>query len=216
MTEPIKHGIPSSAAAGGPREDRLSPEEAAMIAGAVEPVQPEPEQAARIKARILAGVRAEPRPLQDSGAAPGAPDRRQNPGSPPDHSGFLTVRVQDRHWEQVAPGVEMCVLMQDESRRSILLRMQPESFLLPHHHEMAEESVILEGDAWVGDDVYLTAGDYHFSPAGATHPILQSPKGCVVFVRGERAFHPRITTGLVKRVVRDLRDRIRAQREPRE
>ena len=101
-------------------------------------------------------------------------------------------------------GSQAGTLVEDAERRSILIRIRPGSVLPSHHHEMAEESLLLEGDAWIGNDLYLTAGDYHYSPAGASHPVLRSPAGCIVFIRGEREFHPRITGGLVWRLLQSL------------
>lgn len=176
-----------------PRDDVLSPDDAALIASALEPVAPAPGRAEALKAGILARVRQEGR--QGAGPSAVVPAAEAQ-------AGFFTVHARDRQWQKVAPGVEMCTLHEDEDRRSILVRVEPGGYLLPHHHEMSEESLLLEGDAWIDKDTYLTPGDYHFSPAGRMHPLLESPQGCVVFVRCERKFRPRITTGLISRLLR--------------
>lgn len=176
-------------------EDVLSEEEAAILAAALRPEMPDPDRAARLKARVMAGIRQE------------AVVKAAPPEVTP-MTVFRTIAVDGRQWRQVSPGVEMCTLREDEEARSILLRMQPDSILLPHRHGMSEESLILEGDAWIGDEIYLQAGDYHFSPAGAKHPLLRSPRGCIVFVRCDREFRPRVTTGLVKRVIGGLVKRL--------
>lgn len=173
-------------------DDHLPDTDAALLAQSLAPQLPEGERAAHMKARILKGIRATPHAQAPSAIAARA------------SGALLTVRVQDRQWQQVARGVEMCTLHEDDHSRSILLRMQPDSFLLPHRHAMSEESILLEGDALIGEDLRLAAGDFHFSPAGALHPLLRSPGGCIVYVRGEKAFHPRLTTGLFKHLLRGL------------
>ena len=164
----------------------LPDEDMARLAESIAPQLPDAVTAARMKARILQNARTIT--LVTS----------QPTGSP----ALFTLRLDEREWQPIARGVEMCTLREDEFCRTILLRMQPDSFLLPHQHEMSEESFILEGDALIGDDLHLNAGDYHYSPAGALHPLLQSPKGCVVMVRGEKGFSPRPTLGLFKRLLR--------------
>ncbi|MFO1318620.1 MAG: cupin domain-containing protein [Burkholderiales bacterium] len=185
-------------------DDSLMLDDAAMLAESLKPQSPAPDRAQALKARILAGVRAEA--AGRAGESPPAADERDAIVLPParDAGPFLTIHAKDRAWVRVGPGVEMCTLLEEADRRSILLRMQPGSFLPPHRHEMAEESLLLEGDARIGSSTYLTAGDYHHSPAGAVHPVLESPHGCVVFVRCERGFHPRVTVGLLKRLLQGV------------
>lgn len=182
------------------RDDRLGDADIALLAEALSPCEPRPGRAEALKARVMAAVHAKPESENARAAAPVVPPSID--GTVLDQ--FVTVRAQDRPWHRVAPGVEMCTLVEDAERRSILIRMRPGSVLPSHHHEMAEESLLLEGDAWIGNDLYLTAGDYHYSPAGASHPVLRSPAGCIVFIRGEREFHPRITGGLVWRLLQSL------------
>lgn len=180
-------------------DDALSAEEAAVLAQALRPEWPDDASASRMRARILSGIRA----------AEGAPaaDRAEGSGTPP-VTAFVTIPTEARQWHAVAPGVEMCTLREDAEARSILLRMQPDSILVPHQHAMSEESLILEGDAWIGDDVYLQAGDWHYSPAGRMHPMLRSPGGCIVFVRCDRDLRVRVTPGLVARVLKGMVKRL--------
>lgn len=187
---------------GRPDDESLPAEDAVMIAESLKAQSPSPERAAALKARILAGVRAEAAASAQTPSVAPVPE----PAAPAAVAirGFLTIHAKDRVWERVAPGVEMCTLIEEADRRSILIRMQPGSFLLPHQHEMSEESLILEGDARIGADTYLTAGDYHYSPAGALHPVLESPQGCIAYIRCERTFRPRVTVGLLKRLVRGV------------
>lgn len=176
------------------RDEHLPAADAALLAQALAPQRPSDESAARMKAKILRGIAAAGTTAEPVPASSAVPAQ-------------LTVHTRDREWTQISRGVEMCTLHEDEHSRSFLLRMQADSFLLPHRHAMSEESILLEGDAIIGDDLHLAAGDYHFSPAGALHPLLQSPNGCIVFVRGEKGFRPRVTTGLIARWVRGLTGR---------
>lgn len=182
-------------------DDVLSAEEAAVLAAALRPEMPDAATALRVKSRILAGVR------EAAATVPDGPAESAQVLAPPS-AGFVTIPMDARQWRTVAPGVEMCTLREDAEARSILLRMQPDSILVPHQHAMSEESVILEGDAWIGEDVYLKAGDYHYSPAGRMHPMLRSPGGCIVFVRCDRDLRVRVTPGLVARVLKGMVKRL--------
>lgn len=203
------------------RDDHLPETDAALLAQALTPHNPAADRAAQMKAKILRGIAADRSAAtasvhaaaQDNAghAAPVAaahvPTAAAAHASITSSLAALTVRVHEREWRQVARGVEMCTLHEDEHSRSMLLRMQPQSFLMPHRHTMSEESILLEGDAVIGENLNLQAGDFHFSPAGALHPLLQSPSGCIVYVRGEKGFRPRVTVGLFKRILRGFSGR---------
>lgn len=139
---------------------------------------PDAARAARIEARLLAAIAADE-------AAVSQP---------------FSVRTADRQWTDrgMALGLEICVLYENERGRAVLVRMQPGSALPPHDHGMDEESLILEGDACIGDDLHLGVGDYHYAPAGSRHPIIRSPGGCVVYVRGDRAMRATMTPGFIR------------------
>jgi anti-sigma factor ChrR (cupin superfamily) len=82
------------------------------------------------------------------------------------------------------------------------MRMHPGSVLPAHSHSRDEESLLLEGEAWVDGDTCLRAGDYQHVAAGLMHADMRSPGGCLVFVRSELSFNPRITPGLVARFIK--------------
>ena len=168
-------------------EDDLANEDVVRLAEALAPVTPPPARAAALKSRILASVR-------DARAA--------DPARATATQGFKFVPTGARAWETRGLDIDICVLHEDEQSRSFLLRLKPGGVLPAHTHDMDEESLMLEGDAWIGDEEYLTPGDYHFVAAGVTHPDLRSPAGCVVFVRGERHYHPKITPTLLARMFR--------------
>ncbi|MGD9600536.1 MAG: cupin domain-containing protein [Gammaproteobacteria bacterium] len=168
-------------------EAPLDPAVAATLAAALDPTTPEPARARALRERILSAASA--------------------PEGTTDATGLAFVGTLERRWEKRRLGVEFCLLHEDEHSRSFLLRLAPGGVLPAHRHDMDEESLLLEGDAWLGDIRYLTAGDYHFVPRGTPHPDLRSPNGCIAFVRGERRFKPRITGSLIARLARSLLSR---------
>jgi len=97
---------------------------------------------------------------------------------------LMTVRVNDGEWITLLPGVEKKILSNhDEGRlQSYLLRMAPGSTLPSHDHITDEESIMLEGEAMVGD-IHLSSGDYHYAPKGSIHGLVSTRSGCLVFVR---------------------------------
>ena len=142
-------------------DDKDLPEELQALALALRAAPLPTDRHARLKDRILAGA-------TDQAPATTA-----------------TVRAADRQWQFLLPGVESCLLHEDGSSCAFLLRMQRHSILPAHQHDVDEESIILEGDATVGD-VGVAAGDYQFVPAGAAHPAIRTQNGCIVFIRGHR------------------------------
>jgi anti-sigma factor ChrR (cupin superfamily) len=169
--------------------DYLDEGTAAAIALALKPQLPAPEHAAHLRTRVLALARVCATPPSARAAL------------------LRTVHGADRIWIRRSPGVDMCVLREDEYAWTFLLRVQPGAAIPPHHHELDEETLILEGDAWIGDDIHLQAGDYHYVAQGQGHPLLHSPQGCIALVRGTRRFQPRLTTQGLSRYLRTLLDR---------
>jgi quercetin dioxygenase-like cupin family protein len=157
----------------------------ALLAQSLTPTRPDAAREEALRARILSAVAA---------ASVAASE------SYPYHF----VARADRRWEQRRMGVEFCLLHEDDFSRTFLLRLQPGGVLPAHTHDIDEESLMLEGDAWIGDLRYLMPGDFHFVPAGTPHPDLRSPRGCVVYVRGAKRFKPNITPSLLGRLLRDF------------
>lgn len=163
------------------RDDTLSDADKAVLAQAITEQRPSADRAEAINSRIMLAIKAE-------GAAPTNESSMQVPPR-------ITLRVADRVWEKRRLGLEICVLHEDEHSRAALVRMAPGAFLPAHRHDMDEESLILEGDAQIGDGEYLQAGDYHFARAGEEHPIITSPNGCIVYVHGDRQMPMKVTPG---------------------
>ncbi len=167
----------------------LKATDAANIAQSLTPIEPESDRASLLKARILKGARELKRESETPSQAP------QEPAS------MRTVATAQREWNRFTPGVEICVLHEDKQHRTALFRMQPGSVLFPHFHDMSEESFLLEGSAVIGDETVLTVGDYQFAAAGTEHPVINSPSGCIVLVRGERRPRVQVNATLLARMV---------------
>jgi anti-sigma factor ChrR (cupin superfamily) len=176
----------------------FNPPEIGELVDAIVPVKPTTERAAKMKARIMGGIAS----VADTSSAElgkqmGLPRHKS---SAPALRDFKTIAVGEREWTSYSPGVEICVLYEDATRRSVLLKMAPGSFLFPHKHESAEESLVLEGSAIIDDGIEIHAGDYQYAPGMSDHAMISSPQGCVVLVHGESSPKVKITLGLVKRL----------------
>jgi anti-sigma factor ChrR (cupin superfamily) len=137
--------------------------------GDVAGVDVAPELAARIKGRVLARIGA---------AQPAAPAEAR--------PGFVDV-LAAAGWQPFAPGVEMKILFEDGVSRSWMVRMAPGAQLPAHEHDVGEEEcLVLEGDVWLGDQLF-GPGDYQLAERGTWHGPVRSDRGCVMFVRSRLA-----------------------------
>ncbi len=98
----------------------------------------------------------------------------------------VTLRSGEGDWEPVLEGIEKKVLYRDpeDGVEAYLLRMAPGAHLPAHEHHVAEECIMLEGEAWIGE-LKLVAGDFHLAPAGSSHPEVTSKTGALAYIRGE-------------------------------
>lgn len=97
-----------------------------------------------------------------------------------------TLRSGEGVWELLQEGVEKQLLFFDRAlgTESFLLRIAPGTRLSAHHHEMAEECLMLEGEMSIGD-LHLAAGDYHVAMPGSDHGEIHSEIGALLYIRGE-------------------------------
>ncbi len=95
----------------------------------------------------------------------------------------LTVQPEQGTWSSFAPGVETKLLWESGELCSLLLRIEPETYVSVRAHRQAEEWVMLEGEAFFGDTL-LRSGDYRFAPADSPHPRVYSDVGALLFMRG--------------------------------
>ncbi len=153
----------------------------------VTPLMPAPARAADLRARVMSSLK----------------DVRQE--SSELSLAIAAVRditsMAEQRWEQRWLGIELCMLRETADSRSYLMRMQPGSSLPAHIHDQDEVSMIIEGEAWVGDEHLMVAGDFQFMPAGVAHATIRSPAGCIAFIHGQHGYHPRITVGFVARFI---------------
>jgi quercetin dioxygenase-like cupin family protein len=92
--------------------------------------------------------------------------------------------VASSEWQKIGPGVAVKVLRRTTTHEAFLVRIDTGCELPEHGHDDGdEESVLLEGDAWIGDVYYGTVGDSHLAARGTTHGAIRSPKGCMLHVR---------------------------------
>ena len=135
---------------------------AARLALALEPIQPETERAAQLRARIL---------------------ERAHVASLPDP--HLTIRAQERRWHNVSPGIDMKMLRRSTDTASYLLRMAAGMRVPAHDHPTDEECLVLEGDVWLGS-THAFAGDYHLGRRGIPHGEIHTETGCLLFLSGPK------------------------------
>lgn len=99
--------------------------------------------------------------------------------------GYVTVRANEGEWVEALPGAEIKILYQlgENGPLSYLARLAA-GFEMPGHvHDLDEECIMLEGDLSMGD-IYLEAGDYHFSAKGMNHGKHRTEQGALIFLRG--------------------------------
>ena len=155
-----------------------------LLAG-LHPQQPAPERAAAMRSKVMASLANTPQLSSELSLAVAALR---------DLAPLATQR-----WEERWPGIELCVLREGADSRAYLMRMHAGSSLPAHRHDQDEVSMIVEGEAWVGEAQLMGPGDFQFMPAGVDHATIRSPTGCVAFIHGQLGFRPRITAGFVAR-----------------
>jgi len=151
------------------------------------PIAPAPARAAALRARVMTSVKGVAQ--EDSELSLAIAALRD------------ITAIANARWEARWPGIELCMLRETADSRSYLMRMQPGSALPAHVHSRDEVSMILEGEAVMGDGQRMGPGDFQLMPAGVDHATIRSPAGCVAFIHGERGFRPRITAGFVARFI---------------
>ncbi len=120
------------------------------------PVAPPPSVKARLMERIGAGATA--------GSA--APEGK-------------VVRADEAPWKASAfPGVDMRFL---HERKTMLVRMGPNTRIPAHPHSTSEQCLVLEGSVH-SDGVTVHAGDFIYMPPGSSHDDLYSETGALFLI----------------------------------
>lgn len=94
-----------------------------------------------------------------------------------------TVFLREGSWEKLADGVDTRILWLEDGVVSRYVRLRPGASLPAHDHAVAEECMMIEGEAFFGD-ILVQAGDFHLAPAGTRHGAVVSEGGALLFVRG--------------------------------
>lgn len=130
----------------------------AIVASAIEPVDPP----AALRARILAAAAATPQNTR-------------------------TVRAGEGRWFKVVPGVTVKPLSIDVERdtATILMMFEPGARMPAHDHAGAEDSFVISGSCRIGES-YLLKGDFHHADAGTRHEEIISDEGCVLLLVVDR------------------------------
>lgn len=122
------------------------------------------------------------RTLQGRGLSQGA----QSDDAEELEAGNLLVILREAHGRWLptgVPGVQFRPLSSSRSsnRRTVLLKMAPNTALPDHDHAGVEEVYVISGELQLGNE-RLAAGDYFRVEPGARHPTPVSPTGCVCMV----------------------------------
>jgi hypothetical protein len=91
----------------------------------------------------------------------------------------VLVRAGETEWvDAPAPGVQYRLL---HGRKTMLVRMAPNTWLPEHDHAFHEQCLVLEGSIR-SDEMTAYAGDYVFMPKGSHHPPLYSETGATFLI----------------------------------
>ncbi len=108
---------------------------------------------------------------------------------------IVTTRQGEGVWHQLCAGVEVQPLFDDGHTLSWLARFQPGGRLPAHDHVGEEESFVLHGACYLGDQL-LNQGDRQFAPDGSHHQDVYSPQGCTLLIRSASRATPHYLTVL--------------------
>jgi len=98
-------------------------------------------------------------------------------------AGLLTVRWKDGVWQTLKVGIRVKQLGNSQEGNSVLIEFAPGSSLSAHRHNWLEEGIVLRGGLQMGE-LNLGPFDYHVSPPGSRHAIIQSRQGALAYLRG--------------------------------
>lgn len=143
-------------------DKKVVPDEimAVMLEASV-PVDPGPDAAKRMKARLFDRIHED---TTESAA------------------NLVTVSNESGEWIETSPGNSIKILRTDKETMSMLVHLQPGTTFPKHYHPADEETYVVEGETWFGD-IHLVAGDYHLAPKGTTHGEVRTETGCVLLIR---------------------------------
>jgi anti-sigma factor ChrR (cupin superfamily) len=97
-------------------------------------------------------------------------------------AGLATTRAGDGKWHALCAGVDVQPLFDDGHTFTWLARFRAGGRLPAHDHVGPEESFVLHGSCYLGDEL-LNQGDHQFAADGSHHHEVYSPKGCTLLIR---------------------------------
>jgi quercetin dioxygenase-like cupin family protein len=101
----------------------------------------------------------------------------------------ITVRADEGEWMDLLPGVQTKELWREGGERSMLMRMQAGARVPGHPHPFAEDCLLLEGEAYLGDTLFRP-GEFQHAPAGTVHRDVTSDVGALMYVHGAADYAP--------------------------
>jgi quercetin dioxygenase-like cupin family protein len=99
----------------------------------------------------------------------------------------ITIVAGSEGWREVAQGAFVKPLWQHGATASMLLRLEAGARMPAHPHAVAEECVMLSGEAFFGD-ILLRGGEYQRAPLGTHHGETFSDVGALLYVHGDAAY----------------------------
>jgi anti-sigma factor ChrR (cupin superfamily) len=109
---------------------------------------------------------------------------------PGDGPQTITIATGCEGWREVAPGAFIKPLWHPGASASMLLRMEPGARMPAHEHAVAEECMMLSGEAFFGD-ILLRAGEYQMAPLTSQHGEAYTDVGALLYVHGDEAYLPK-------------------------
>jgi anti-sigma factor ChrR (cupin superfamily) len=103
-------------------------------------------------------------------------------GSGASDSAVSTTRAGGGRWHPLCVGVDVQPLFDDGHTLTWLARFQPGGRLPAHDHVGPEESFVLHGSCYLGNEL-LKQGDRQFAADGSHHDEVFSPSGCTLLIR---------------------------------
>ena len=98
-----------------------------------------------------------------------------------------SVKMDEGQWDQIAEGVFVKTLFVNPTMGSItaLVKLSPGSRLPRHRHPGIEESIVIEGDCRVNDEI-LRPGDYRRAMEGTTDSEVTTEHGTIFLLMTTR------------------------------
>lgn len=119
-------------------------------------------------------------------------------GSGASDSAVSTTRAGDGKWHPLCAGVDVQPLFDDGHTLTWLARFQPGGRLPAHDHVGPEESFVLHGSCYLGNEL-LNQGDRQFAADGSHHDEVFSPAGCTLLIRSASRATPHYLAALSAR-----------------